>query len=80
MKSPRLVPFLAVTIGLAWLPSALAEVKLPALFSDHAILQRDLPVPVWGTAEPGEDTVARIAAARARAREFAARRAESGNG
>jgi DMSO/TMAO reductase YedYZ molybdopterin-dependent catalytic subunit len=32
------------------------------------------------TAEPGEDTVARIAAARARAREFAARRAESGNG
>ena len=24
------------------------------LFTDHMVLQRDLPVPVWGTAEPGE--------------------------
>ena len=28
--------------------------KLPALFSDHAVLQRDRPVPIWGWAEPGE--------------------------
>lgn len=27
---------------------------LHALFSDHAVLQRDTPVPVWGWAEPGE--------------------------
>jgi len=25
-----------------------------ALFSDHAVLQRGVPVPVWGKAEPGE--------------------------
>jgi sialate O-acetylesterase len=25
-----------------------------ALFADHAVLQRDQPVPVWGTAAPGE--------------------------
>ena len=33
---------------------ARAAVKLPHLFSDHMVLQRDLPVPVWGTATPGE--------------------------
>lgn len=33
---------------------ALAEVKLPALFSDHVVLQRDHPLPVWGWAAPGE--------------------------
>lgn len=30
------------------------EAKLPALFSDHMVLQRDMEVPVWGTASPGE--------------------------
>ena len=40
---------------LLWLPLALvslaatavADVKLPALFTDHMVLQRDQPVPVW---------------------------------
>jgi len=31
-----------------------ADVRLPALFADHAILQRDHPLPVWGWAAPGE--------------------------
>jgi sialate O-acetylesterase len=31
-----------------------AEVKLPAVFSDHMLLQRDTAVPVWGWAEPAE--------------------------
>ncbi|GAB4239926.1 MAG: sialate O-acetylesterase [Acidobacteriota bacterium] len=31
-----------------------AAVRLPALFSDHAVLQRDIPIPVWGWADPGE--------------------------
>ncbi len=30
-------------------------VELPAVFSDHMVLQREMPVPVWGTAEPGEE-------------------------
>ena len=34
--------------------SAWADVGLPALFGDHMVVQRDLPVHVWGTAEPGE--------------------------
>lgn len=37
--------------------SAQAELKLPAIFTDHAILQRDLPIPVWGTAVPGEKVI-----------------------
>lgn len=32
-----------------------AEVKLPAIFSDHMVIQRDVEAPVWGWAEPGED-------------------------
>ena len=28
-------------------------VTMPALFSDHMMIQRDRPVPVWGEAEPG---------------------------
>ena len=31
-----------------------AELKVAAPFSDHAILQRDMPVPIWGTATAGE--------------------------
>ncbi len=31
-----------------------AELKLAAVFSDHIVLQRDKPVPIWGWADPGE--------------------------
>ncbi|UCC23405.1 MAG: sialate O-acetylesterase [Planctomycetota bacterium] len=31
-----------------------ADVTLPAMFSDHMVLQRDISVPVWGRAEAGE--------------------------
>jgi sialate O-acetylesterase len=31
-----------------------AEVKLPKLFSSHMILQRDLPIHIWGEAAPAE--------------------------
>lgn len=30
-----------------------AELSLPAVFSDHMVLQRERPVPVWGKADPG---------------------------
>lgn len=36
------------------LAAARAEVRLPAIFSDHAVLKRSASVPVWGWAEPGE--------------------------
>lgn len=40
------------------LPSGL---WLPSVFSDHMVLQRAMPVPVWGTAKPGATVTARIA-------------------
>ncbi len=36
-------------IGAAW-----ADVKLPAIFSDHMVLQRNEPIRIWGWAEAGE--------------------------
>jgi len=39
--------------GLIGLP-AQADVKMPAIFGDHMVLQQELKVPVWGTADPGE--------------------------
>jgi len=33
---------------------AAAEVRLPVLLSDGAVLQRDMPMHFWGTADPGE--------------------------
>ena len=33
---------------------ALGDVQVNRMFSDHMVLQRDMPVPVWGTADPGE--------------------------
>jgi len=48
----------ALVAGLALLivaPSiVLAEVKLPAVIASNMVLQRNMPVPIWGTAAAGE--------------------------
>jgi sialate O-acetylesterase len=46
-------------LGRWWIACALAgslhaAVKLPALISDHMVLQQGVPVRIWGTADPGE--------------------------
>lgn len=41
---------LAVALGCC----AHAEIKLPYLIADHMVVQRGLPVHIWGRAEPGE--------------------------
>lgn len=43
------------------------SLKLPALFSDHMVLQREKPVHVWGWAPPGSKVSAAIGAANASA-------------
>lgn len=47
---------LAVLIGcpLTLAPTAFAEVRMPPVFGRGMVLQRELPVPVWGTATPDE--------------------------
>lgn len=39
---------------LAMTSAALAEISLAPLFSDHAVLQCDKPIPIWGRASAGE--------------------------
>src|SRR6185436_12195299 len=54
----KLVPlFLSVVLALTLgrTPSARADVRLPALFSDNAVLQQGMRVPIWGWADDGEE-------------------------
>ena len=49
-------------ILLAWVgPSQAEGLKLATLFSDHMVLQRELPVPIWGWAKPGEEVTVEFA-------------------
>jgi sialate O-acetylesterase len=52
----RLAPIFSLCFLLPAL-AASAQVKPAALFSDHMVLQRGMPVPVWGTASPGATVI-----------------------
>ncbi len=39
---------------------ARADLRLPAIFADHAVLQRDKALPIWGWAEPGEKVAVKL--------------------
>ena len=60
MKTRRISPLLV----LCWLTAASfagADVTLPSLISDHAVLQRSAGTALWGKADPGERVSASIA-------------------
>jgi sialate O-acetylesterase len=59
-KSVRFGAFIASSIALTASPSR-ADVKMPAIFSDHMVLQREATVPVWGWADPGETVKVTVA-------------------
>jgi len=52
MTRPR---FVTLAAALAFAVPAAADVKPHALFGDHMVFQRNAPLPVWGTADPGEE-------------------------
>jgi sialate O-acetylesterase len=53
-KTLRLAaPLLALTAACACAQGHAAELGLARIFSDHAVLQRDQPIAVWGTAAAG---------------------------
>lgn len=52
MKPYSLSAFAATSL-LVTTATLCADVKLPFVFSDHMVLQRDRDVPVWGWADPG---------------------------
>ncbi len=55
MKISRTCHCLTVVIyAIALVNTAFSEVKLPAVLGSGMVLQREIPVPVWGWAEPGE--------------------------
>ena len=49
-----------LTLCLVAVP-ARAEVKLASVFGDRMVLQREMPVPIWGTASPNEEVTVEIA-------------------
>jgi len=59
MRVTRLVLFYAVCT-LALPLTSVAAVQLPNLFSDHAVVQRDRPVRIWGWARAGEMVTVRF--------------------
>lgn len=61
MKTASRPLLAALTFTLAALTNLHADVRLPAIFSDHMVLQRDAVVPVWGWADAGEKVTVSIA-------------------
>src|SRR5947207_1952535 len=61
MKLP-LHRILAASISATLLASAAhANIRLPAIISDHMVLQQETPATVWGWAEPGEKVTVKFA-------------------
>src|SRR4051812_21132817 len=58
--NPIITLALLGTLVCCALPAS-ADVNPPAMFTDHAVLQREMPVPVWGWADPGEEVTVTIA-------------------
>jgi sialate O-acetylesterase len=54
MKLPRIARSLFFPALLLISLTASAELRLPKLWSDHAVIQRDRPIHVWGWATAGE--------------------------
>ncbi len=54
--------WLLVVVLFSWIaPTAWADVRLPAVISDHMVLQQDIAVPIWGWADNGEEVTITIA-------------------
>ncbi len=61
MKTPRLILFTFMLALFGGQITSAAEFKLARVFCDHAVLQRDAPVPVWGWAEAGTEVAVEFA-------------------
>ena len=51
----RRLRFTILAVSLCLAAPAAAAVKPHALFDNHMVLQRNVPLPIWGTADPGEE-------------------------
>lgn len=51
---------LAAVALVCFIGVAQADVRLPSLISDNMALQQDMPVPIWGWADPGEKVTVKV--------------------
>jgi len=53
----------AASLGLLiwWVSPVLSDVRLPSVVGSEMVLQRDMPVPIWGWADPGESVTVKLA-------------------
>ncbi len=64
MPAQRITQFILSLLLAVWLTSvasASEKLTLASPFTDHAVLQRDMPVPVWGRAQAGAKVVVHFA-------------------
>lgn len=54
----KLLPIVLASASFASI--AYGEVRLPNVFSDHMVLQRDMPIHIWGWASPDETVTVRF--------------------
>ncbi len=66
-RSPFVALAVLLAVGSAGAAPERAELRLAAVFSDHAVLQRDRPLAVWGFAEPGDAVTVTLAGRSAKA-------------
>jgi sialate O-acetylesterase len=59
---PRRLALVLAALAAGVHSSARGDVKLPAIFGSHMVLQRDQKDRVWGWAEPGEEITVKIGA------------------
>jgi sialate O-acetylesterase len=54
-NTQKIVRFtLTIWMGFMTIQPVCAKVSVPSFFSDHMVIQREKPVPIWGWADPGE--------------------------
>ena len=61
MKTKTITSYLTTIILLSLGLNLSAEVKLPNVIGNDMVLQRDLPVPIWGWADNGEEVTVSFA-------------------
>ncbi len=67
MKRITTIALLLVVLCVSWTCIAQADVRVPKTITDNAVLQRDVPVNVWGWADPGEKVTVTFGKATAQA-------------
>ncbi len=55
------LPLLVVIVICLFACEVQAEVKLPSVFSDYMVLQREAPIVIWGTADAGDNVTVSFA-------------------